>query len=128
MAKEMKETTVSMEIVYDGVKTVLTRVIPDVGIEDGVAAMKKQCDLLTISPNLLEELESSDAPVSKRLDAAQAAKMDIERISMNEGVFRWMLNEDAMATEKLAEGIRSFASDLDKLRSYLAQHMETVSS
>ena len=50
MAKEMNETTVSMEIVYDGVKTVLTRVIANVGIEEGIAAMKKQCDLLNISP------------------------------------------------------------------------------
>ena len=57
MAKEMKETTVSMEIVYDGVKTILTRVIPDVGIEDGVAAMKKQCDLLTISSGGLAKPE-----------------------------------------------------------------------
>ena len=57
MAKEMKETTVSMEIVYDGVKTVLIRVIPDVGIEDGVAAMKKQCDLLTISSGGLAKPE-----------------------------------------------------------------------
>ena len=57
MAKEMKETTVSMEIVYDGVKTVLTRVIPDVGIEDGVAAMKKPCDLLTISSGGLAKPE-----------------------------------------------------------------------
>ena len=57
MAKEMKETTVSMEIVYDGVKTVLTRVIPDVGIEEGVAAMKKQCDLLTISSGGLAKPE-----------------------------------------------------------------------
>lgn len=86
------------------------------------------CDLLTISPNLLQELESSDAAVTKQLDAAHAAEMDIERVDMNECIFRWMLNEDAMATEKLAEGIRSFASDLDKLRSYLAQHMQTVST
>ncbi len=64
--------------------------------------------------------------VNKQLDAAEAASMDIDKLAMNESVFRWMLNEDAMATEKLAEGIRSFASDLDKLRSYLAQRMELV--
>ena len=85
------------------------------------------CDLLTISPALLQELESSSAPVPKSLDSEQAAAMDIQRVDMDERLFRWMLNEDAMATEKLAEGIRGFASDLDKLRSYLAQRMELVS-
>lgn len=84
-------------------------------------------DLLTISPNLLSELADSDVDVPKSLDAAAAADMDIDRIEMDEATFRWMLNEDAMATEKLAEGIRGFASDLDKLRSYLAQRMETAS-
>jgi transaldolase len=84
-------------------------------------------DLLTISPDLLSGLAKSDAPVPKALDAKAAAGMDIERIEMNEATFRWMLNEDAMATEKLAEGIRGFASDLDKLRSYLAQRMEAAS-
>ena len=57
MAKELNETTVSMEIVYDGVKTTLTRVIPNVGIEEGIAAMKKQCDLLTISSGGLSKPE-----------------------------------------------------------------------
>ncbi|MFK8114060.1 MAG: transaldolase [Rubripirellula sp.] len=84
-------------------------------------------DLLTISPNLLSELSDSDADVPKALCADSAAAMSIDRVEMNEANFRWMLNEDAMATEKLAEGIRGFASDLDKLRSYLAQRMETAS-
>ncbi|WP_442509335.1 transaldolase [Novipirellula sp. SH528] len=84
-------------------------------------------DLLTISPDLLGQLADIDADVPKALDADAAAKMDIEKIEMNEATFRWMLNEDAMATEKLAEGIRGFAADLDKLRSYLAQRMETAS-
>ena len=57
MAKEMNETTVSMEIVYDGVKTTLTRVVPNVGLEEGVAAMKKQCDLLSISSGGLAKPE-----------------------------------------------------------------------
>ena len=57
MAKEMNETTVSMELVYDGVKTTLTRVIPNVGIEEGIAAMKKQCDLLTIATGGLSKPE-----------------------------------------------------------------------
>ncbi len=84
-------------------------------------------DLLTISPDLLGQLADIDVDVPKALDADAAAKMDIEKIEMNEATFRWMLNEDAMATEKLAEGIRGFAADLDKLRSYLAQRMETAS-
>ena len=57
MAKELNETTVSMELVYDGVKTTLTRVIPNVGIEEGIAAMKKQCDLLTIATGGLSKPE-----------------------------------------------------------------------
>lgn len=83
-------------------------------------------DLLTISPKLLSELSETDAEVPKRLDAASAATSDIDKVDMDEAAFRWMLNEDAMATEKLAQGIRSFAADLDKLRSYLAQRMETA--
>ncbi|MEZ6058944.1 MAG: transaldolase [Planctomycetaceae bacterium] len=84
------------------------------------------CDLLTISPGLLAELRSSDADVPQRLSADAARQLDIERIEMDEKTFRWMLNEDAMATEKLAEGIRGFTSDLDKLRAYLAQRMESI--
>ncbi|GAB5444029.1 MAG: transaldolase [Fuerstiella sp.] len=83
-------------------------------------------DLLTISPKLLSELSETDAEVPKRLDAASAATLDIDKVDMDETTFRWLLNEDAMATEKLAQGIRSFAADLDKLRSYLAQRMETA--
>ena len=57
MAKEMNETTVSMELVYDGIKTTLTRVIANVGIEEGIAHMKKQCDLLGISSGGLAKPE-----------------------------------------------------------------------
>lgn len=85
-------------------------------------------DLLTISPNLLSELADSSADVPKRLCADAAAELNIDKVEMNEAAFRWMLNEDAMATEKLAHGIRGFASDLDKLRSYLAQRMEAVTA
>lgn len=81
-------------------------------------------DLLTISPDLLSQLAETDADVPQALSAASASSLDIDRIEMNEVTFRWMLNEDAMATEKLAHGIRSFAADLGKLRSYLAQHVE----
>lgn len=77
------------------------------------------CDLLTIAPNLLAELSATDSSVPKQLDAAAAMSMEIPRIQMDEAVFRWMLNEDAMATEKLAEGIRGFAADLEKLRQWL---------
>ncbi len=78
------------------------------------------CDLLTISPALLAELAAADTSVSKCLDTAAARALDLPRIEISEPSFRWMLNEDAMATEKLAEGIRGFASDLDKLRTWLA--------
>lgn len=77
-------------------------------------------DLLTISPGLLSELGERSDDVPQRLNAADAAKCDETKLEMNESLFRWMLNEDAMATEKLAEGIRGFASDLNKLRDYLS--------
>lgn len=83
-------------------------------------------DLLTISPGLLSELSETSVDVPMSLDAAAAAQMDIPKIDIGEASFRWMLNEDAMATEKLAEGIRGFAADLEKLRTYLAQHMEVA--
>ena len=73
------------------------------------------CDLLTISPKLLAELAKSNAPVPKQLCAEAATKTDLAKIKMNEKVFRWMLNEDAMATDKLSEGIRKFAADQVKM-------------
>lgn len=73
------------------------------------------CDLLTISPNLLEELASSTELVEEKLNEDQAKAKPIEKIAMDENIFRWMLNEDAMATEKTAEGIRNFAKDIVKL-------------
>ena len=81
------------------------------------------CDLLTIAPNLLSELSASTAAVPQTLNAAAAAEMAIDRVEMHETTFRWMLNEDAMATEKLAEGIRGFAADLGKLRSLLQSRL-----
>jgi len=71
------------------------------------------CDLLTVSPQLLEELSSSNVEVTKQLDAHKT--IDVPKIEINEKSFRWLLNEDEMATFKLAEGIRKFASDLVKL-------------
>jgi transaldolase len=79
------------------------------------------CDLLTISPDLLKELQDSTEPVTRQLDAAEAAKSDIEKITMDEKTFRWMLNEDAMATDKLAEGIRKFAADIVQLEQIVAR-------
>ncbi len=72
-------------------------------------------DLLTISPSLLKELEQTEGVLTKKLDEEKAKDMDIERITVDEKTFRWMMNEDAMATEKLAEGIRNFTKDLIKL-------------
>jgi transaldolase len=82
-------------------------------------------DLLTIAPNLLTELSGITTDVPQKLNASAAAAMSIERIDMNESTFRWMLNDDAMATEKLAEGIRGFAGDLNKLRDLLQTRLKT---
>lgn len=78
------------------------------------------CDLLTISPNLLQELAESDANVERKLDASAAASADIARATYDEKSFRFALNEDAMATEKTAEGIRNFAADIVKLEKLIA--------
>jgi len=77
------------------------------------------CDLLTIAPSLLMELEQSNEKVVRILDANRALQMDIPQIQPDEKLFRWLLNEDAMATEKLAEGIRRFAADLRKLEDFI---------
>ncbi len=77
------------------------------------------CDLLTIAPELLAQLAASDAPVARALDAAQARTMDLAPVNYDEASFRYALNEDAMATEKLAEGIRAFAVDAVKLEQLL---------
>lgn len=73
------------------------------------------CDLLTIAPALLEELSVTDGPVARKLNAEKSKSMDIEKIHLDEKTFRLMLNENAMATEKLSEGIRKFAEDFAKL-------------
>lgn len=77
------------------------------------------CDLLTISPNLLEELQASTASVKRKLDPAASASREITKIAMDEKTFRWMFNEDAMATEKTGEGIRNFAADIVKLEAMI---------
>lgn len=73
------------------------------------------CDLLTISPELLGELQESSEPLRRKLDPGAARGMDIERLEVDEKTFRWMLNEDDMATDKLADGIRRFAGDIVSL-------------
>ncbi|MBO9648611.1 MAG: transaldolase [Variovorax sp.] len=81
----------------------------------GQIAALAGCDLLTISPELLAELAASESPLTHALDAEAAKRMDIPKVVLNEPAFRYALNEDAMATEKLAEGIRAFAADAVKL-------------
>ena len=73
------------------------------------------CDLLTISPDLLEKLEGSSESVTRKLSAEASKEDDIKKISFDESAFRNMVNDDAMATEKLAEGIRQFSADTVKL-------------
>ena len=79
------------------------------------------CDLLTISPELLSELQSSTAPVNRKLDAANADGQTITSLQLDEPSFRLQLNNDAMATEKLAEGIRNFCIDTEKLEALLTR-------
>lgn len=78
------------------------------------------CDLLTISPALLGELSQSSEPLERKLDAALAKAQSPQRIACDEKSFRWLLNEDAMATEKTAEGIRQFGRDIVKLEGMIA--------
>ena len=79
------------------------------------------CDLLTISPQLLAELDEMGGELTCKLSVEAAKGKDIAKIELDEKTFRWMHNEDAMATEKLAEGIRLFTVDLKKLNEYGAQ-------
>jgi len=79
------------------------------------------CDLLTISPELLQTLNDTQAPVQRKLSSEQASAADVQKISLDEKSFRLALNEDAMATEKLAEGIRLFCADSVKLEALVEQ-------
>ena len=81
------------------------------------------CDLLTISPNLLGELETSTEIVERKLDPEIAASYPVQKLELDEKSFRWYLNEDAMTTEKLAEGIRRFAADIDKLEDLIESEL-----
>ena len=79
------------------------------------------CDLLTISPDILEKLEASSEPLVRVLSPEKAKSMEIEKIPVDENSFRWLLNQDAMATDKLAEGIRKFGEDIVKLEEIIAK-------
>lgn len=81
------------------------------------------CDLLTISPDLLAELQKTDAPLTRKLSVEAAKAQDIERLTVDEKTYRWLLNEDAMATDKLADGIRKFAADIVKLEEIIASQL-----
>jgi len=85
------------------------------------------CDLLTISPELLEQLEHSEGTLNPKLDPVKAKESKDEQLHLYEKTFRWMHNEDTMATKKLAEGIRKFNSDAHHLEEYaLSQVAEKV--
>ena len=90
----------------------------NIGEIEGLAG----CDRLTISPNLLDELSNDDGKLERKLSPETFENEP--KVEMDEQTFRWMLNEDAMATEKLAEGIRNFAADLGKLRKRVAEALD----
>ena len=81
------------------------------------------CDALTISPELMKELSESYEPVERKLDPEKAKKADVQRLELDEKKFRYLLNENAMATEKTAEGIRKFAADIVKLEKFVASKL-----
>jgi transaldolase len=78
------------------------------------------CDLLTISPELLAKLSESHEPLTRKLIPEASKNAEIKRLNLDEKTFRFLLNEDAMATEKTAEGIRKFAADIVKLEKFVA--------
>jgi transaldolase len=81
------------------------------------------CDALTISPELMKELSESIEPLERKLDPEKAKQAKIEKLKLDEKTFRYLLNEDAMATEKTAEGIRKFAADVVKLEKLVASKL-----
>jgi transaldolase len=81
------------------------------------------CDCLTISPELMEELAKSTERVERKLTPEKAKAAKIDKLELDEKKFRWLLNENAMATEKLAEGIRKFAADVVKLEKFVASRL-----
>jgi transaldolase len=83
---------------------------------------------LTISTDLLGDLQKSEETLSRKLAVETAKAQKIDKVHMDEKTFRWMLNEDAMATEKLGEGIRKFAADLNKLKEFVAKSLKQPAS
>jgi transaldolase len=81
------------------------------------------CDALTISPELMKELSESIEPLERKLDPEKAKQAKIEKLKLDEKTFRYQLNENAMATEKTAEGIRKFAADVVKLEKFIASKL-----
>jgi len=81
------------------------------------------CDALTISPELMKELSESTEPLERKLDPEKAKSAKIDKLELDERKFRWLLNENAMATEKTAEGIRKFAVDVVKLEKFVASKL-----
>ena len=81
------------------------------------------CDLLTISPELMKELSESTEPVERKLSPEMAKSAQIERLELDEKKFRYLVNDNAMATEKTAEGIRKFAADVVKLEKLVAEKL-----
>jgi transaldolase len=81
------------------------------------------CDLLTISPELLSDLEATDGIVQRKLSLEMAKSSSIDKLELDEKKFRWLMNQDAMATEKLAEGIRKFTEDLLKLENIILKKL-----
>jgi transaldolase len=86
------------------------------------------CDLLTISPGLLEELQGTEGDLPCKLTEETANASNVEKIALNETAFRWELNEDPCATEKLADGIRRFAADTVKLEQFLTEKLKLQSA
>jgi len=81
------------------------------------------CDALTISPDLMDELSKSYEPLERKLDPEKAKSADIERLEMDEKKFRYLFNDNAMATEKTSDGIRKFAADIVKLEKFVASKL-----
>lgn len=82
------------------------------------------CDLLTISPELMEQLSNSFEPVERKLTTEKAKGENVERLELDEKKFRYLVNDNAMATEKTAEGIRKFAADIVKLEKFIAAKLK----
>lgn len=81
------------------------------------------CDLMTISPKLLAELKENEGMLERKLLAERANDVAIEKMELDEKKFRWLMNEDAMATEKLADGIRKFTEDTLKLEQIIIKRL-----